>query len=198
MSEFNKDKTFQPIWVAIERGELNTSIQLKAILDGLGEKFNIDTLKMLEMFREWLLAKNIDLLTVSGAIRFNIITNEGQKTVTPKDFVNIVSEEIKLKKEYINHYLKDNIPPSKNEINQLKALLEEGELNSSLVDKKILITLGLLTIKETCEKYGLSYDAYDKKRFGTREDMEEAGQIEVMFDIANQSLLDLWRACSTK
>jgi len=68
MEVFNADNVFEPILADIENGDIKTAHHLRLALESLSEQFDIKALRILEMFREWLAKRNIDLSTENGVV----------------------------------------------------------------------------------------------------------------------------------
>ncbi len=76
MKPFNADDVFEPILANIKNGDIKTVHNLRLILENLSERFNINTLQILVMFREWLARKNIDLSTEHGMVTISAMTDK--------------------------------------------------------------------------------------------------------------------------
>tara|TARA_R110000868_G_scaffold15698_17_gene71668 strand:- start:128 stop:358 length:231 start_codon:yes stop_codon:yes gene_type:complete len=76
MAGFNHDELFEPIKHKVEMGELRTVNSLRLILEEAGEKFDVTTLNMLLLFREWLEEKDILLSTENGAVTFSKLSGK--------------------------------------------------------------------------------------------------------------------------
>lgn len=75
MTNLNVESAFNVILTKIENDYVKTTHQLRLILDGLSEEFNVSSLNLLVTFREWLMKKNIELSTLDGMVGINKLAN---------------------------------------------------------------------------------------------------------------------------
>lgn len=68
MSTQNFDKLFQPILDHILEGDIQTTHQLRVVIEKLAEQFDLNPLQLLVTFREWLLVNGFELSTEHGAV----------------------------------------------------------------------------------------------------------------------------------
>jgi len=67
------DDELVALWDKIECYEIRTSNNLRLALDELSAESNMPTLKLLVIFREWLLARQVELITLHGAVSFKYL-----------------------------------------------------------------------------------------------------------------------------
>jgi hypothetical protein len=73
MNKFNLDAALESLWDKIECHEIKTSNNLRLALEEISAQSNLLTLKLLVAFREWLLARQVELITEHGSVSFKYL-----------------------------------------------------------------------------------------------------------------------------